>query len=179
MAATKAGNKAEGNKEHTKENPAGTAEVEVQAKEDMEILDMEPEVREFVRRSDSRKTLRQKEWQRKGKNPTEKGRTMGRLWPENRKAPEWLWPIVAAAVFLVVILCGILWLKISPVTVILVAVLEAVLAFLLCRSQIWIHGLVIVVNIVLGIIFPFLLYMVLVCLIYVACVWALHMWRKR
>lgn len=172
MAVKRAGNKAEGKKEHTKENPTGTAEPEVKAEEDMEILDMEPVVREFVRRSDSQKTLRKKRRQRNGWLPAW-------LWPGNGKLPGWLWPAVAAAVFLAVILCGILWLKIAPVTVILVAVLEVVLAFLLCRSQIWVHGLAIVVNIVLGIIFPFLLYMVFACLIYGACVWALHMWGKR
>lgn len=198
MAEHKAEARTEGNKDLAKENPP-KAEAKVTAKEDMEILDMEPEVREFVRKGDSRKTLQKKRQKREGKVPRwlqpgvlgklwmgvtgrlrkGDGRAWEWLWPGKGRLPVWLWPLTAALVFLAVILCGILWLKITPVTVILAAVLEAVLAFLLCRSPIWLHGLVIVLNVVLGIIFPVLPYMVLVSLVYGVFVWALHMWGKR
>lgn len=86
--------------------------------------------------------------------------------------------IVFLAVFVVVlvgaILCGILLCKEPIATVIIVAVLEAVLSFCLCKTQIWLHGAVVILNVVLGFIFKMPLYLVLAALVYVAGVLAVH-----
>lgn len=127
---------------------------------DMEILDMEPVVREFVRRSDSQRTLQKKRRKRNGEFP-----------------PKWLWPGVAVVLFVTVNLCGI------PITgagtAILIAVLEVILALCLFRAPLWMHVFAIAVNVVLGIIFELLLYMLLASLVYAAAAWAFYMWERR
>lgn len=128
----------------------------IETEGDMEILDMEPELHEFVRESDIGKNLKRK-----------------KRWPGDG-LPDWLWPAVGGVVFLAVILCGILWLKVAAVTVILVAVLEEVLAYCLYHAPLWLHGAVIVMNVVLGMIFPVLVFMILANLIYVSGVWAFY-----
>lgn len=128
----------------------------IETEGDMEILDMEPVLHEFVRKSDTGKNL-----------PRKKRRLAGGL-------PGWLWPAVAFVLLVTVILCGILWLKVAAVTVILVSVLEMVLAFCLYHGPLWLHGAVIVMNVVLGMVFPVLVFMILVNLIYVSGVWAFY-----
>lgn len=129
---------------------------------DMEFLDIDqPVIHEFVKKNDSQRTLEKKRRKREG------------------VSMDWLWPLIGAVVFLAVILCGIFWLRLWLVPVLLVAVLEVVLALCLCRSPLWLHGLVIVLNIVLGVVFQMALYMVLASLIYGAGVGTLYMWRNR
>lgn len=128
----------------------------IETEGDMEILDIEPVLHEFVRESDAGKNL-----QRKKRRP-------------ESSLPDWLWTAVGIVAFLAVILCGIFWLKMAAVTVILVAALEEALAYCLYHAPLWLHGVVIVLNVVLGMVFPVLAFMILVNVIYLSGVWAFY-----
>lgn len=128
----------------------------IETEGDMEILDIEPVLHEFVRESDAGKNL-----QRKKRRP-------------EASLPDWLWTAVGIVAFLAVILCGIFWLKVAAVTVILVAALEEALAYCLYHAPLWLHGAVIVLNVVLGMVFPVLAFMILVNVIYLSGVWAFY-----
>lgn len=129
--------------------------------QDLEFLDTETVVKEFVRRPgtsrmNSKRTLQKKRRKRQADHS------------------QWLWLAGFCIVWLAVVICGIALCKASAVTVILVAILEAALSLCLCRSQIWLHGLVIILNIVLGIIFHLTVFLILVSLIYLAGVILMH-----
>lgn len=129
--------------------------------QELEILDMETEIKEFVRkpdkgRLDGSRTLQKKRRKREADNRS------------------WLWLGGFCLVFLSVILCGILLCREPALTVILVAILEALLSLCLCRSPIWLHGLVIILNTALGVVFQWTVYMLLASLIYLAGVTFMH-----
>lgn len=138
---------------------------------DMEFLDVEPEIKEFIRKSDAqtkrtrkideKKTLQRKRRKRQG----------------GSKEPLWL--IGAACISLAVLLCGIFLLKLPVITVVLVIILELILSACLCRSPIWLHGLILLLQIVLGILFHMPLFMLLACAVYLAGIWVLHIWGDR
>lgn len=129
--------------------------------QDLEFLDTDPVLKEFVRRPEisrmnRKRTLRKKRRKRQADHS------------------QWLWLAGFCIVWLAVVICGIALCKASAVTVILVAILEAALSMCLCRSPIWLHGLVVVLNIVLGIVFYQLVFLILVSLIYLAGVILMH-----
>lgn len=129
--------------------------------QDLEFLDTESVVKEFVRRPEtgrmnSKRTLQKKRRKRQD------------------DYSQWLWLAGFCIVWIAVVICGIALCKTSAVTVILVAVLEVALSMCLCRSQIWLHGLVVVLNIVLGIVFKLTGFMILASLIYLSGVILMH-----
>lgn len=129
--------------------------------QDLEFLDTEPVVKEFVRRTEisrmnSKRTLQKKRRKRQA------------------NYNQWLWLAGFFIVWIAVVICGIALCKASAVTVILVAILEAALSMCLCRSQIWLHGLVVILNIVLGIVFHLTVFLILASLIYLAGVILMH-----
>ena len=91
----------------------------------------------------------------------------------------WMWPVGFALVLIAVIVCGILLCKNPVATVILVSILETLLAGCLCKSPVWLHGLVIVLNVVLGIIFHVTVFMILACVVYLAGILVLHVLEKE
>ena len=128
--------------------------------ENMDDLHTEPEIKEFMHKPDA------------GKNA---GLFRQLIQGERKvKVQPWMWAAGFAVVLLAVILCGILLCKAPAVTVIIVSILEALLAICLCQSPIWLHGLVVVVNVVLGIIFHVTIFMILACLVYLAGILVIH-----
>ena len=77
-------------------------------------------------------------------------------------------------VLLGVILCGILLCKIPVATAVIISLLEVLLAVSLCKSPLWLHGLAVVLNIVLGIVFDIPVFMVLASAVYVLGILLLH-----
>ena len=92
-------------------------------------------------------------------------------------------PAVVLGVFLVValamILISILALKLPVVGVCTIVILEAVLAVCLNKIPIWIHGLVVIAQIVAGILCSKIVLMVLMVVGYVAAVALLYLWSSK
>ncbi len=70
---------------------------------------------------------------------------------------------------------GLALLHIPLLTAVVVVVVEAVLAFFLRETPVWLHLLVLILNVALGVIFSFVAFMLLASLIYLAAIFALHM----
>lgn len=130
-------------------------------KNDLEFLETEPEVKEFVRRTQTNRMNQSRTLQKKRRKREADYR-------------QWIWLALFCIVWLVAVICGITICDTPVITVILVAVLETALFLCLCRSPIWLHGLVVVLNIVLGIIFQRWLFMILASIIYIAGVVLMH-----
>ena len=92
-------------------------------------------------------------------------------------------PIVEIAIFVVVavamILVSFLVLHIPLVAVCTIVILEGALAALLNRIPIWIHGLIVIAQIVAGILFGKIVFMVLMAVVYVAAVALLYLWTSK
>ena len=84
---------------------------------------------------------------------------------------------VVAMVVMIIISNMVVVIPIVPVCAI--AILEAVLAALLNRIPLWIHGLVIIAQIVAGIICGKLVFMALMAVVYALAVVLLFFWSKR
>ncbi|MBE5897331.1 MAG: hypothetical protein E7281_06165 [Lachnospiraceae bacterium] len=84
---------------------------------------------------------------------------------------------VVAMVVMIIISNLVVGIPIVPVCAI--AILEAVLAALLNRIPLWIHGLVIIAQIVAGIICGKLVFMALMAVVYALAVVLLFFWSKR
>lgn len=124
--------------------------------EETKAVNTEPEIKEFTRKS--------KDSKKKNFEPD---------------SQPWMWPAGFALVLILVILCGILLCKDPVATVIIVSILETMLAGCLCKSPVWLHGLVVVFNVVLGIIFHVTVFMILSSIIYLAGILVLHALDKE
>lgn len=121
----------------------------------LEFLDLEPEVKEFVRRE--RKSVSQ---------------------PEKRGSSH-LWMAILLAAVVAVALCGILWLKLPAAIVLLVIILEAALGACLRNTPLWLHGLVVAANIVLGIVFEMVIFLLLANVVYLAEIVSAHCQKRE
>ena len=92
-------------------------------------------------------------------------------------------PVVVLVAFVVValamILISILALHLPVVAVCTIVILEALLAACLNRIPIWVHGLIVIAEIVAGIVFGKIVFMVLMAVVYVTAVTLLYMWSRR
>lgn len=93
-------------------------------------------------------------------------------------------PIVVLGAFVVVALAMILISVLSPLKVPVVAVcaiviLEAAMAALLNRIPIWVHGLIVIAQIVAGIVFGKIVFMILMAVVYVTAVALLYFWSTQ
>ena len=130
----------------------------------IEFIEMEPEIKEFVRKAED------------GKRYADKAGVQDRL--QASGFPVWLWSAGFLAVLLAVVSVGILLCKEPAVTVIAVVLLEVLLAICLCKSPVWLHGLFIVMNVALGFWFHMTVFMILACAVYIAGIWVLHVLNK-
>lgn len=142
-------------------------------KKGLEILDVQQEPREFMRSSSPAKAQGEK-------IRNEKTRTQGERTLEHKRrkrkgqASPWLWLAGLVLNYVIVIILCILPLKIPAWTTIAVIVLETFLAMCLCQSPIWLHGLVIVVNLVLGFAFSMPVFMLLASEVYFVAIAVIH-----
>lgn len=92
-------------------------------------------------------------------------------------------PIVVMGIFVVMavamILVGFLACKVPLVAVCSIVILEALLAALLNKIPIWVHGILVIAQIVAGIIFGKVIFMILMAVVYVAAVLMLYLWAAR
>ncbi len=87
--------------------------------------------------------------------------------------------LVVALVYLVVaIVVSVVKLSIPVVTVGAFVVLEGVLAALLNKIPVWVHGLFFIGMIVAGVCFHHVAFMVMMAFVYVACVALLYAWTR-
>ncbi|MCF0130753.1 MAG: hypothetical protein HUJ71_03455 [Pseudobutyrivibrio sp.] len=84
--------------------------------------------------------------------------------------------VVIITLALLCMLIGILGLKLEAVGVCAIVILEALLATLLNRIQLWIHGLVVMAHIVVGLVVDRSIFMVLMAAFYIACTIFLFVW---
>lgn len=82
-------------------------------------------------------------------------------------------------VALAMILISILALHLPIVGVCTIVILEALLAACLNRIPIWIHGLIVIAEIVAGILFGKIVFMVLMAVVYVTAVALLYLWSPK
>lgn len=80
---------------------------------------------------------------------------------------------------LVMILVSTFALHIPIVAVCIIVILDAVIAACLNRIPVWVHGLVVIAQIVVGIVFAKTLLMVLMSVVYVAAVALLYFWSAQ
>jgi hypothetical protein len=103
---------------------------------------------------------------------------MNRVIREVRKKP-----IIPLAVFVVIVVVMILVsyfaLNIPMVPVCTIVILEALLAALLNRIPLWIHGLFAIAEVVGGILLGKVVFMVLMAIVYLAAVLLLALWSLR
>ncbi len=116
----------------------------LQTDDGLEFLDLEPEVKEFVRAE--------------ARHEAE----------PDKKEDSHLWMALLLAAAVAVALCGILWLKLPAAIVLLVVILEAALGACLRHAPLWLHGVVLVGNLVLGIVFELAVFLLLADLVYLA-----------
>ncbi len=128
----------------------------MEEKKELQMTDNEPVLKEFVKKSKDQKSFIE-EWKKKISDNS-----------------HLLWLAGFVLVFAAVILVGILLCKAPAATMILTAILEAALSLCLCRTPVWLHGLVLAANILLGVIFHLTVLMLLACLVYLAGVFLLH-----
>ena len=92
-------------------------------------------------------------------------------------------PLIALAVFLVIALVMILVsffaLSIPIVAVCTFVVLEALLCALLNNIPIWVHGIIVIAEVVAGVLFSKVVFMILMAVVYVAAVALLYVWTNK
>lgn len=88
-------------------------------------------------------------------------------------------PALFATAFLLAVLAGIFWLKLSVVLVCVILVLESLIGICLHDTPVWIHGVEIIIGIAAGIIFHETAIMIIGALIYIAAILALHFMGAR
>lgn len=84
-----------------------------------------------------------------------------------------------AVVAVVMILISFLALEVPVVAVCSIVILEVLIAALLNRIPIWIHGLILIAEIIAGIICGKALFMILMALVYVVAVAILYLWAAK
>ena len=80
--------------------------------------------------------------------------------------PEWTWFALGIILDIGLILAGIFLCKEPLLTVLLVVGIESALAICLSKAPFWIHGMVVVANIILGVMFQMWFFMLVVSIIY-------------
>ncbi len=85
--------------------------------------------------------------------------------------------VVLAA--LIVILVSVLALKVPVVPTCVILLLEAGIAACLDNEPIWLHGAVLLIEIIAGILAKQIVFMILICLVYVVAIFALKYWKER
>ncbi len=100
------------------------------------------------------------------------------------KIKNWMQkPVVNIVIFAVVavamILVSFLVLYIPLVAVCTIVILEGALAALLNRIPLWIHGLIVIAQVVAGILFGKIVFMALMAVVYVAAVALLYLWTAK
>ena len=92
-------------------------------------------------------------------------------------------PMVSLGIFLTVALVMILIsyfaLHIPLVPICTIVILEALLCACLNRIPVWVHGLFIIAEIVAGICFGKVVFMILMAVVYVAAVTLLYLWTSQ
>ncbi len=92
-------------------------------------------------------------------------------------------PVYPLGIFLlaaiIMIVISELALGIPVVAVCTIVILEAALSALLNRIPIWVHGLIIIAQIVAGILVSKAVFMILMAVIYVLAVALLYLWSKE
>ena len=83
--------------------------------------------------------------------------------------------VVAVAMILI----SFLAVKIPVVAVCTIVILQALLAALLNRIPIWVHGLIVIAEITAGIICGKVVFMLLMAVVYVAAVALLYLWTAK
>lgn len=101
---------------------------------------------------------------------------------ENSHKPQeyqnFILPVAFCITFLVAVLAGMFWLKLSVVLVCVILVLESLIGVCLHDTPVWVHGMEIVISVVAGIIFGQPVFMIIAAAIYVATILALHYMRQ-
>lgn len=92
-------------------------------------------------------------------------------------------PIIPLGIFLavtvVMIIVSFVALHIPIVAICTIAILEVLLCALLNRIPIWVHGIIVIAQIVAGITFGKVVFMVLMAIIYVLAVCLLYLWTSE
>jgi hypothetical protein len=92
-------------------------------------------------------------------------------------------PLIILGIFIAVVVAMIAVsyqvLQIPIVAVCSMVILEALLCALLDRIPLWVHGLFIIAQIVGGILLDKLVFMILMCVVYVAAVALLYLWTSK
>lgn len=87
-------------------------------------------------------------------------------------------PLMAISAFAIItvamIILGIKLCEMPVVTVCLVIIIEAAMAMCLQNLPIWIHGLVLIGELIVGILCELTLFVVFACIVYIAAILALH-----
>ena len=83
--------------------------------------------------------------------------------------------VVASAMILIIILA----LNLPVVGVCTIMILEALLAVCLNRIPIWIHGLIVIAQIVAGIVFGKIVFLILMVVVYITAVALLYLWSSK
>lgn len=137
--------------------------------EGLEFLDLEPEIKEFVRKTSTEsdyiaRLKPQGVSQKQIINRKKRARARARRGRMN--------PLLSVLILLAAVvgtaLCGILWLELPPSTVLIVIVLEEVLAVCLRNTPVWLHLLVVIGNIILGVAFDMVVFLLLANLVYLS-----------
>ncbi|MGN0353316.1 MAG: hypothetical protein ACI4ES_16875 [Roseburia sp.] len=79
---------------------------------------------------------------------------------------------------LIVILVSVLALKVPVVPVCIIVLLEVGIAACLDNEQIWLHGAVLLIEIIAGILTKKIIFMILVGVVYVVALFALKYWKE-
>lgn len=82
-------------------------------------------------------------------------------------------------VSVVMILIGYIVLQVPIVPVCTIVILEALLSALLNRIPLWVHGLVVIAQIVAGIVFGETVFMILMVVVYITAVALLYFWTCK
>ena len=86
---------------------------------------------------------------------------------------------IFVAVSVVMILVSYLVLNIPIVPVCTIVILEALLCALLNQIPVWVHGIIVIAQVVAGVLFAKVVFMVLMAIVYVVAVALLYIWTKK
>lgn len=133
---------------------------------EMEFIDLEKkeDVPEFLYDGQEieKKSTFQTGFQEKGKSRLQK-KIKNSMWD----IPEWIWITFGIVLEVALILAGIFLCQEPLTTVLLIIIIENALAVCLSKAPLWLHGIVVFANVVLGIVFSMLLFMGVVSVIYI------------
>ena len=83
-----------------------------------------------------------------------------------------------AVAALVVVLISVLALKVAVVPACVILLLQAGIAACLDNEPVWLHGLVLLIEVIAGILAGQIIFMILIVLIYIATLYALKFWKE-